>query len=96
MPNIAAARLSMITYVPERLRSANMRSGVIGSLARDSMIPKASSSSTAAAKDPMVRRSFHPSSAARMKPYTRDAMPAVEVTAPAMSKRAECRSDSLM
>lgn len=34
---MAAARLSMITYVPERLRSANILNGVIGSLARVSM-----------------------------------------------------------
>lgn len=31
-----------------------------------------------------------------MKPYTRDVMPAVEVSAPAMSNRPGCRSDSLM
>ena len=37
MPNIAAARRSMMTYVPARLRSANMCSGVIGCLARGSI-----------------------------------------------------------
>ncbi len=58
----------MITYVPERLRSANIFSGVIGSLARRSMSTKASSRTTAAAKEPMVRLSRQPSSAARMKP----------------------------
>ncbi|CAM5741847.1 hypothetical protein SHIRM173S_02168 [Streptomyces hirsutus] len=65
---MAAARLSMITYVPERFRSANIRSGVIGSLARDSMTAKDTSRTTAATKEPMVRLSRQPSSAARMKP----------------------------
>lgn len=64
----------MIRYVPERLRSANIRSGVMGSLARVSMAAKATSRTTAAVNEPIVRLSFQPSSAARMKPYTSDAM----------------------
>ncbi len=86
----------MITYVPERLRSANIRKGVIGSLARVSMKANASSRTTATTKDPMARPLCQSFSAARMKPYTSATMPSVEVSAPAMSKRPGWRSDSLM
>ncbi len=58
----------MITYVPERLRSANIRSGVIGSLARDSISAKPASRIAEATNEPIVTVSLQPSSAARMKP----------------------------
>lgn len=68
MPNIAAARHSMIPYVPALLRSANMCSGVIGCGDRRSSSTNATSTTTAAANDASVRGSRQPSCAARMNP----------------------------
>lgn len=58
----------MMPYVPARLRSANMCSGVMGWDERRSTMMNDASSTTAAANEPSVTGSRQPSWAARMKP----------------------------
>lgn len=96
MPNIAAARQNIIANEPDRLRSVNSHNGVIGCLDRRSTAKKIASRTRAAVKAPMVTGSRQPSCAARMKPYTSEPMPSVDVSAPARSNRPGWRSDSLM
>ncbi len=68
MPKIAAARHSMMPYVPARLRSANMCRGVIGCRDRLSTMTNTVRTTTAAANEASVSQSRQPSSAARMNP----------------------------
>ncbi len=96
MLNIAAATQSISPYAPERLRSRNRCSGVIGCGTRRSLTRNAASSTTARLNAVSVTASVQPWSEARMKPYTRETMPAVAVKAPVRSKRPGCCSDSLM
>lgn len=65
---MAAARQSIITRPPVRLRLANRCSGVIGCAVRFSITRNAATSSTPAAKEPSVTGSVQPSEAARMNP----------------------------
>ncbi len=68
MPKIAAARQSMMPYVPARLRSRNMCSGVIGCRERRSTSTNRARTTTAAPNEARVSQSRQPSCAARMKP----------------------------
>jgi len=96
IPNMVADSSSMFRYAPQRLRSANSRSGITGCRARISIATNTASSTAAVTMASRVPVSCQPCEDARMKPYTRQVMPAVEVSAPARSKRPGRRSGSAM
>ena len=67
MPIMPATSSSRARNEPERPRSANSRSGVIGCGARVSLNTKATSSTAPTANEAMPMRSPQPLDAARMK-----------------------------
>ena len=68
IPIMPATSSSRATKEPDRLLSANSRSGVIGCAARVSFNRKSASSAAAATNEPMATVSPQPFEAARMKP----------------------------
>ena len=67
IPNMPATTSSRAANEPERARSANSRSGVIGCAARVSFSTNAASSTAATANAASARWSPQPSDAALMK-----------------------------
>src|SRR5215813_13346797 len=96
MPNIAAPRISMITYEPARERLAKMRIGMIAIFERDSYRPKAASNTTPPNNEATVVPWLQLWLAALMNPYTRATMPATDSTDPTRSNRPESRSEAWM